>query len=216
MKTIRTKVYQFNELTEKAKEVAINWYRNSNDDGYLYSDEIIESVKAVCELFNLKTGREWSNIRTSHIDDNIMELKGIRLYKYIVNNYWNSLFKRKYLGCIGDNRVIKHRMSKTNFYDMKKGARVNSSNFIYSNIQYDNSCTLTGVCYDMDILQPVYDFLEKPNTSTTFEDLMNEIESAISKTFQQNEEWVNSDEYITEQIESNEYDFTKDGKRFYQ
>lgn len=68
----------------------------------------------------------------------------------------------------------------------------------------------------MDILQPVYDFLEKPNTSTTFEDLMNEIESAISKTFQQNEEWVNSDEYITEQIESNEYDFTKDGKRFYQ
>lgn len=120
MKTIRTKVYQFNELTEKAKEVAINWYRNSNDDGYLYSDEIIESVKAVCELFNLKTGREWSNIRTSHIDDNIMELKGIRLYKYIVNNYWNSLFKRKYLGCIGDNRVIKHRMSKTNFYDMKK------------------------------------------------------------------------------------------------
>lgn len=216
MKTIRTKVYQFNELTEKAKEVAINWYRNSNDDGYLYSDEIIESVKAVCELFNLKTGREWSNIRTSHIDDNIMELKGIRLYKYIVNNYWNSLFKRKYLGCIGDNRVIKHRMSKTNFYDMKKGARVNSSNFIYSNIQYDNSCTLTGVCYDMDILQPVYDFLEKPNTSTTFEDLMNEIESAISKTFQQNEDWVNSDEYITEQIEANEYDFTKDGNRFNQ
>lgn len=216
MKTIRTKVYQFNELTEQAKEVAINWYRNDGNDGYIYADEIIESVKKVAELFNLKFGREYTDVRTSHIDDNILELKGIRLYKYIVNNYWSSLFKRKYLGCIGDNRVIKHRMSKTHFYDMKKGARVNSSNFIYSNIQYDNSCTLTGVCYDMDILQPVYDFLEKPNTSTTFEDLMNEIESAISKTFQQNEDWVNSDEYITEQIEANEYDFTKDGKRFYQ
>ena len=216
MKTIRTKVYQFNELTEQAKEVAINWYRNDGNDGYIYADEIIESVKKVAELFNLKFGREYTDVRTSHIDDNIMELKGIRLYKYIVNNYWSSLFKRKYLGCIGDNRVIKHRMSKTNFYDMKKGARVNSSNFIYSNIQYDNSCTLTGVCYDMDILQPVYDFLEKPNTSTTFEDLMNEIESAISKTFQQNEDWVNSDEYITEQIEANEYDFTKDGNRFNQ
>jgi len=215
MKTIRTKVYQFNELTEQAKETAINWYRNSNDDGYLYADEIIESVKAVCELFNLKTGREWSDIRTSHIDDSIMELKGIRLYKYIVNNYWSSLYKRKFLGSIGDNKVIKHRMSKPHFYDMSKGARVNSSNFIYSNIRFDNCCTLTGVCYDMDILQPVYDFLEKPNTSTTFEDLMNEIESAISKTFQQNEDWVNSDEYITEQIESNEYDFTKDGKRFH-
>jgi len=216
MKTIRTKVYQFSELTESAKQKAIEWYRNSNDDGYLYADEIIESVKEVCELFHLKTGREWSDIRTSHIDDNIMELKGIRLYKYIVNNYWSSLFKRKFLGSIGDNKVIKHRMSKTHFYDMSKGARVNSSNFIYSNIRFDNCCTLTGVCYDMDILQPVYDFLEKPNTSTTFEDLMNEIESAISKTFQQNEDWVNSDEYITEQIESNEYDFTQDGKRFNQ
>ena len=29
-RTIRTKVYQFNELTEQAKQVAIEWYRTGN------------------------------------------------------------------------------------------------------------------------------------------------------------------------------------------
>ena len=214
MRTIRTKVYQFSELSESAKESAINQYRNSGYEYQYYYDEIIESVKAVCELFNLKTGREWTDIRTSHIDDNILELKGVRLYKYIVNNYWGNLYKRKFLGSIGDNRVIKHRMSKTNFYDMSKGARVNSSNFIYSNIQFDNCCTLTGVCYDNDILQPIYDFLKRPNLSTTFEDLIQEIESAISRTFDNTETWLNSDEFIRDEIEANEYEFKADGTRF--
>lgn len=215
MKTIRTKVYQFSELSKEAKKNAINQWRNRESNNQFYYDEIIDSVKAVLELFNLKTGREYTDLRYSHIDDNILELSGVRLYKYIVNNYWSSLYKRKFLGSIGDNRVIKHRMSKTNFYDMSKGARVNSSNFIYSNIQFDNSCTLTGVCYDMDILQPVYDFLKRPDKSTTFEDLINSIESAISKTFDNTEEWLNSDEFIADEIQANEYDFTKDGKLFH-
>jgi len=214
MKTVRVKVYQFSELSEQAKENAICQYRNSERYNQHYFDEVIESVKAVCELFNLKTGREWTDIRTSHIEDNILELKGVRLYKYIVNNYWSSLYKRKFLGSIGDNRVIKHRMSKTNFYDMSKGARVNSSNFIYSNIQFDNCCTLTGVCYDNDILQPIYDFLKRPNLSTTFEDLIQEIESAISRTFDNTETWLNSDEFIRDEIEANEYEFKADGSRF--
>lgn len=214
MRTVRTKVYKFNELNEDAKQKAINWYRNGSDDAHIWAHEIIASVEKMCELFNLKTGTQWDDIRTSHIDDNILELSGIRLYKYIINNYWSGLYKRKYLKAIGDNKIIKHPMSKTHFFDMSKGARVNSSNFIYSNIQFDNSCPLTGVCFDNNILQPVYDFLKHPNKSTTFADLISEIEYAITKAFNSNEEWVNSDEYISETIEANEYEFTAEGNRF--
>ena len=35
MKTIRTKVYQFNELSEQAQQVAIDNYRDNNQDGYI-------------------------------------------------------------------------------------------------------------------------------------------------------------------------------------
>lgn len=210
MKTIQINLYSFNELNDKAKQKAINNYRNNNYSQY-YFDEIIESVKKLANILNLEFGREYTDIRTSHIDDNILELSGVRLYKYIINNYYNDLFKPKYLGCIGDNRVIKHRMSKTNFYNMDKGAIVSSSNFIYSNIQFSNSCTLTGVCYDDDILEPIYNFLKKPLNDVSFQDLINDIESSIQKCFDDTEQYINSDDFIIDEIEANEYTFESDG-----
>ena len=204
MRTIRTKVYQFSELSESAKENAIENYRNSERYNQHYFDEVIESVKEVCDLLNLKTGREYTDIRTSHIDDNILELQGIRLYKYILNNYSNVLFQKK----------------TYHFCRMEDGTKrfncvgLNGGKYV-SNCQTEiASCPLTGVCYDMDILQPVYDFLKRPDLSTTFEDLMQEIESAISKTFDNTEEWLNSDEFIKDEIEATEYEFKADGTRF--
>jgi hypothetical protein len=44
--------------------------------------------------------------------------------------------------------------------------------------------------------------------------LIRSIENAITKCYRDEEEWQNSDEYIKEMIEANEYDFTKDGKLF--
>lgn len=212
--TVTIQTFKFSELSELSKQVAINDYRNSNyPDDYLY-EEIKESCTAVAELFNFNFGREYSDIRTGHIDSSILELSGVRLYKYILNNFWNDLFKRKYLGCIGDNKVIKHRMSKTSFYDVTKGARVSSSNFIYSNISYNNQCTLTGVCYDNDILEPIYEFLKKPCKHTNFEGLLNYIGNAIDKVFRNTEEYTNSDSYITDVLNSLDTEYTITGKTF--
>lgn len=206
MRTIRIKLYKFNELSESAKEKAINDWRDKNNYDSSF-EEIEGSVKAVIKLFNLKTGRTWEDIRTSHIDDCILELKGVRLYKYLVNNYYSDLFKPKYIKSLDGIRKGKQFVFEVNknykgeFYTM-----ILSKNFV------SNSCTLTGVCFDMDILQPVYDFLEKPDANTTFEDLIRDIEGAISKCYRDTEEWINSDEYITETIEANDYEFTQDGK----
>jgi hypothetical protein len=203
-RTIRTKVYQFNELSDTAKEKAIEWYRNGSDDGQIYADEIIDSVKAVADLFNLKFGREYTDIRTGHIEDTILELKGIRLYKYLINNYYNTLFsKKQYYFC-----RLKDGSKQFNCVGQNSGKYTSKCQWQIA------SCPLTGVCYDMDILQPVYDFLKRPDKSTTFADLISNIEYAIQKTFDNNEQWVNSDEFITEQIQANEYEFTADGRRF--
>jgi len=208
MRTIRTKIYKFNELNEAAQRKAIDSFRNADRDYQFYYDEIIDSVKAVCELFNLKTGREWSDIRTSHIEDSILELKGLRLYKYLMNTYGKNLFKPKYIKCI--DRPVKWKQ----FICKVKKGKEGEYTLIYSKHQIDNCCTLTGVCYDMDILQPVYNFLKHPDKSTTFADLMQQIEWAISKTFENTERWINSDEFIKEDIEANEYEFTADGRQF--
>lgn len=40
MKTIRTKVYQFSELSDSAKQEAINWYLNYADQSFPYDDTV--------------------------------------------------------------------------------------------------------------------------------------------------------------------------------
>ena len=172
--TTQTDVYKFEELSDTAKENAIREYRNSEHYHSFYFDEITESVKAVIELFNLKTGREYTDLRTSHIDDCILELSGARLYAYLVNNYGHKLFKPSYIRTI-DGRKNLSKLYFCKYFTNKQGETFTQ---IYSKWKpFTGCCTLTGVCYDNDILQPVYDFLKKPTAKTTFQDLIDEIRS---------------------------------------
>jgi hypothetical protein len=206
MKTISVNIYSFNELSDKAKDRAINDYRNKGYDNQFYYDEIIESCKAVYELFGFDFGLKYTDIRTGQIDDNILELSGVRLYTYIMNNYGNKLFKPKYIKCIDRHVYWKPFICK------RKEYQSGPCTFIYSRNFVSTDCTLTGFCYDNDILQPVYDFLKKPGISTTFEDIIKEIENAIQKTFDNMDEWLNSDEFISDHFCANDYEFTENGK----
>lgn len=208
MQTITINTYNFSELSEDAQNKAIEYYR-SNNDGQFYFNEITQSVEKVAELFNLKFGREYTDIRYGHIDDVILELKGIRLMKYILNNYGIDLFKPKYVKTIEREVKFKPYICKvsTSFKNEKY-------TMLYSKHKRDNECVLTGMCYDNDILYPIYDFLQNPQKDTTLEDLFNEIEYSIQKTFNDCETWINSNDFITEEIESNNYQFTEDGEIF--
>jgi hypothetical protein len=207
MKTIEIKLYSFDELSDEAKQKALDNYRNKNYDNSFYYDEINSSVEAVIELFNLKTGRDYSDIRTGHIDDCILELSGARLYKWLINNHYSDLFKGKYIKTLDRKLYCKQFICK--HFKNHKGEDYTQ---LYSKVRFENSCVLTGVCYDEDILQPIYDFLKRPDKSVDYSDLIRGIESAIRKTYDNTEEWLNSDEYIIEEFEANEYDFTIDGK----
>jgi len=208
MKTIQLNLYKFSELSEDAKRTAIDKYKEGGQD-QLYYDELIESIRKAVDLFGLETGREWTDIKTGHIDDTILELSGVRLYKYIINNYWNELFTPKYKTMI--DREVNWKPYICKVHTASDGSKYTQ---LFYKHQRDNDCVLTGVCYDMDILQPFYNFLERPKKNTTYQDLINQFEHAIKKAFEDIEEWQDSDEHISETLEINEYDFTEDGKRY--
>ena len=63
MRTVRTKVYKFNELSEQAQKKAIVNFRSNGYLSDFYSDDIINSAKKVIELFNLKTGNKYYKIK---------------------------------------------------------------------------------------------------------------------------------------------------------
>lgn len=215
--TITRNIYKFNELTEDAKENAINEFREQGVDvNYIY-DEAYNTVKEFHKYFPTKEGnRSWLNTQFT-CEDNILELTGERLRKYLINNFYSALYSRKYLGSIGKNKVINHRMSETHYYNMSKGAICNSSNFIYSNIQFNNDCTLTGVCYDYSLLRPIYDFINEGHIKDSFkylnfEMLINDCFESLEKDIKKEVEYLSSEEAIIETIEANDYEFNEEGE----
>ncbi len=220
MRTIRTKVYSFDELSEEGKQTAINQQRNNVETDFIY-DEAHDTVKAFNELFNLKKGnRSWLDADFSNTDEDIQNLKGLRLQKYIWNNFGATLFKKAYL---------KHgelRNEKPKFYHrMRAYSEINQgpnkgliSYSYYSNWKKDTCCVLTGVCYDNDMLDPIYQFLEKrdfSNCTTTYYHLINDCFKELDNTISEEVEFRNSDEAITEDILANDNEFTKNGNLFF-
>ena len=208
MKTIELKIYSFDELTETAQQNAINHFRQNQDFSFEF-EEIISSVKKLIDVFNLKGGDTYANLKYWHIKDDILQLSGVRLYKYILNNYGFALFKPKYLKRI--DKAVNYRQFICKQHKDHKG---NIYTQLYSKYKKTDSCVLTGMCYDDDLLKPVYEFLKTPCKYTTFEHLIQDIENAISKTFEDVEEWLYSEEYIIDMIKANEYEFTENGELY--
>lgn len=209
MKTIEIEIYSFEELSETAQQRAIQDYL-SNERDYFWANENTKSIEAFFDLFpiRLKNSR-WDDIRWEFTEsENIENLSGIRLLKYLLNNYGYKLFKPKYIKSLSGER-IKHNRLKRNSY-----SNGNVSNFYYSAIQKDTCCVFTGYCADDAILQPVYDFIKKPD-NTSFIELMENCITAFEKYLQREEEYFNSEEFAIEEIIANEYEFEESGKRYF-
>lgn len=217
MRTVRTKVYSFNELTENAQQKAINTIRNKGIDvNYVY-DDAYETVKKFHYFFNTNEGsRSWFDVSFNKIDDNVLKLEGLRLRTYLLNNFYCILYQRKYITTINKWLKVRHNMCFP-----KQGKITPEYTNIYSNLSKTTDCVLTGVCYDNDLLQPIYDFIDNYKgklyqSCMTFEELINDCFASLEKSIENEIDYRNSDEAIIETILSNGYEFTKDGDIFNQ
>jgi hypothetical protein len=210
MKTITLTLYSFNELSKEAKQKAIENERENVHFDFIY-DDAYKTVKEFNDLFNTKEGnRSWLDFSTSSIDDNVLQLKGLRLRKYILNNFGNQLFKPKFIGSLENNNIYTHKRIKS-----KRLSNGNVFNPYCSGVQKDNSCVLTGACYDNSILKPIYDFIEFKGdySHITFDMLMQDCFDSLEKDIENEKEYLESDEAILETINANEYTFEANGKR---
>jgi len=153
MKTITRQfsIYEFSELPEEVQTKIVSEWRE--EDYFPWEEDNAETLKQFCEIFPVSVTdyeyghRSYINADYSIADD-VEDFTGVRLLKYIVNNYWSHLYKPKYLKCINKKTV-------------------------YSKCQYDSTCVLTGYFLDQDILQPIYDFLKHPTDNINLQSLLN-------------------------------------------
>lgn len=90
IETITRTLYQFDELSESAKERARVWYREG--DCWPWGDEWWESAKAFSGIAPIEiTEADYSRGAVSYRwtgDDEVAELEGVRAWKWLQNNGW--------------------------------------------------------------------------------------------------------------------------------
>jgi len=221
MKTIEIQLYKFSELSETAKQTAIENYRNKNDE-YFWADENRATMETFAEIFPIKV-TNWSYGGRGEgvsfhftADDAIENLSGVRLSTYLWNNYKTELFKGKYYHSQSfglTDKKLKHKRVKSIEITNNCPNKGKFSNSYYSAIQLETCCVLTGYCMDDDILQPIYDFMNKP-TAQNFNELLEDCFNAWVKSCNDDADYQISEEFISEELENNEQYFTEDGKLY--
>ena len=74
----------------------------------------------------------------------------------------------------------------------------------------NSDCPLTGYCGDECLFDAIREFKAKPD-SRTLAELFQDCADGWHKGYSDDIEYQNSDEYIREQIEVNQYEFYNDG-----
>jgi hypothetical protein len=208
--TVTREIYTFDELSDEAKEKAIENYRGEGVDTSHNWDDAHESVKEFHNVFGSSAGhRSWLDIRTGHMEDQILELSGQRLRTYLLNNFPSAFYERKYRGhSKNDHRSTEKPKSHRLVTKISKDYKGNYYRVFRSNFQVESSCPFTGVCYDEDLLDPFKEFIKNPD-GRTFEDLLQEAMESLRISLEREDEYQNSDEAIKERL--SEEEFTEDG-----
>lgn len=189
MKTHTIHTYLFEELTLDAQKKAIHEYREMNDE--IFQAEIFNSLKALLRTANIKISDYSLGLNNSYlklnIDSPIAQLTGVRAYAWIENNLLSKLR-------VSRSEYLKNRK---NYFTW--GYRIGAI----------KSCPLTGCCYDET-------FLNSLINNVTHNLPLGECFTLLADTYQSilqlEYEDQNSDEYISEHLTVNEYEFLASGE----
>lgn len=215
MRTVRTKVYKFNELSKTAKEKAIESFYDINMD-YDWWDSVYEDFSMFCETIGLTIDTDKTYFRGFSSQGNGAAFTGyINLIEFI-----DGINKRKYLShapntkeetrfnpsiCLVDKRVIdliNRRWIDVNI-DIIANDRQYSTKLSFSTNYTYNQCN--NYIHIDNELSKLEDWLEE---------VLNDLTHHLYRLLEKEHEYLTSKEAITETIKANEYEFKKDGTRF--
>ena len=194
MRTHTIKIFKFNELSESAQAKAIQEYKNKNYE-ITWTDELLQSFTKVYKTANIKLlDYALSPDFTSYVE--------IDLYKYDpVYNFTGS----RALAWLENNFLSKLRVTRNEYLKNRK------SNFGYGyRVGKIKDCPLTGYCADDDFIACLIDSI---NSGDCLGDsFTHRLVEKYCELLQNEYEWQNSNEYITEHFECNDCEFLECGE----
>lgn len=219
--TIERTYYSFDELSEDAKDKALQEWIKHEDYQFIF-DDAIASMKGFCDAFGITLNDYTVSSDAFYSDASWSfgylfegeEMTGQRLATWIWNNV-PEIWSRKYLkhGELRDEKpCFSHRMMKVRQIVNECPNKGKWSVSYYSNIKrVENYCPFTGVIYDCSLLDCIYEFIGSPD-NRTLEDLINESFSELFTAIENEIESRETTEYLSEMSEANNYEFTEEGE----
>lgn len=196
------KIYKFDELSKDVQRKVIDKWRDGdvfeNYDGSatLEAFERIFPVQVTNYDYGDCTPYISFEMATTYNEEHF---SGVRLMKYISNNYFNYLYQGRYYSI--------HRFDENRKFILKKG---------HSKVMFESDCPLTGAWSDQDIIIPLIETMNGEHVSDesyTFEVLMEEcLGNWVDNCHEEYYYWL-SDESIIDDIEANDCEFTEEGDR---
>lgn len=194
MRTEQIKIFTITELSEDAQDYAYQKWLSHNE--YPWHDENRGSLDKFEKIFPIKV-KNWEYGYGCHIsftmicEDALAEISGIRLMKHIYTHYFSDIFSRKHYSIMGKNGKYKYR---------------------HSRIMWETeNCPLTGYWIDNVLLDPIWEFLKKPD-SRTFKDLMGDCLHKWVHTCEDDFEACQTKEYFLDLAQANDMEYTEDGR----
>ena len=203
MRTITTKIYEFSELQEAAKERAREWYRNS-DIPLSFQEENAASVEAIANAmnciaeYNSYDGISYDVTFTSN--DDIEDISGIRAWKYVWNNFIEPNLEGKYYSL----PFYSVPVSKEHPAGIDNKSR-------HSKIIMHFSCPFTGYYMDDALINTWNEHKKDFAGNYTVADFIDDVAANCSKYWTTDNEYQFSDESVDEMLAVNGYEFTEEG-----
>lgn len=201
MRTVSTEIFKFDELGDKAKEKAREWYRRASDGDTFWSESVIEDAKSVGKLMGFDIEKVyfrgfWNQGDGACFEGTFrgseFEAGGIKAYapqdtelhriankiEKIINQFYSTALKVRHSGHYYHENCTNFEVSITD----------NQDNEIDTKAAADAEQEL--ICLSKDLMKWIYRQLEREY------------------------EYQNADAQIDEAIIVNEYDFTVDGSKW--
>lgn len=220
MKTVNITLYTFDDLSEDVQKEIIESERWNIMDACMdaYGTDYRASLKEFEELINVRCTSwsvnyctffyrfqvhkeeafEWRRTDNSDYDYiKLSSLKGKLLMRYLQSYILPYIIKGKYFGkLVGTYPNAKH---------FKR----------YSKVLRECSCPMTGAIYDHYLLDPILQYIQKPDESMTYRHLIDMcLHSFFDTWHKEYEYWGDDENAIREELHNNHYEdrlYYKDG-----
>ena len=204
MRTIETKVYQYDELSEQAKENARNSLRDKLSENRIdaEADDYRNTLKRIEEIFGIKV-RDWS---VNGYSPTYFRFDFVNLDEDIENEpkFLLRYLNRDVLPCIDCRETYYAK----NYYENHKKRK--------SRISYPNKYDfcITGAWTDIAVDDALNNIKESIMQGKSAREFVSDMLDNFFKQWNKDYEYACSDESIEEEIVANEYEFLENGKPY--